>query len=239
MVSAPTPPTVEHVLVVPRAAFFDGAWPQGFVPVGEADVADLLRRFAAAARFMDRPTAETSPEWKQLIPYCVLRRPDEVLCVQRKKAQVENRLHGMLSIGLGGHINPHPDRSMGDPESFAAALWQELEEELVIHKDHGPPRMVGLLNDDSNAVGQVHVGLVYVMDIPPRSTTPVENVRVREISKMTGGFRSLVELQPLWQDPGRFESWSRLLLNAGIAGAIEARGQRKRTDHVREERNHG
>lgn len=229
---------VEHVLVVRRADFFDGMWPQGWLAVEPGEGADLLRRFAAGSRYLPRPAAEIDPSCKQLIPYCIIRRGHEVLCVQRKKAQTENRLHGMLSIGLGGHINPDCGSAIGGEPFFVAALWQELRQELVIDEAAGSPRLVGLLNDDSNAVGQVHAGLVYVLDVPTRPPG-VENVRVREISKMTGGFRSLVELQPLWQDPGRFESWSRLLLNAGVAGPIETRGNRRRTDNGREERNHG
>ncbi|MBK8100343.1 MAG: hypothetical protein IPK26_24870 [Planctomycetes bacterium] len=221
-----------------RTDFFDGLWPQGWLALEPDEGADLLRRFAAGSHYRPRPDAEVDPSCKQLIPYCILRRGHDVLCVQRKKAQTENRLHGMLSIGLGGHINPDCGTAAAGEPFFLAALWQELRQELVIDEGVGSPRLIGLLNDDSNAVGQVHLGLVYLLEVPTRPPG-VENVRVREISKMTGGFRSLVELQPLWQDPGRFESWSRLLLNAGVAGPIETRGQRKRPDNGREERNHG
>lgn len=229
--------TVEQVFVVRRAEFFGGVWPQGFTST-TADGEPLLERMLAQGFFVDRPEAEREPEWKQLIPYCVLRRPDQVFCVQRKAAQTETRLHHLLSIGLGGHVNPGlpTDSAAG---FFAAALRQELDEELAFFAAGGPDappiatpdsaRLCGLLNDDGTEVGRVHCGLVYALDLPaPGPSAPV--VRVREVSKMAGGFRHLAELEGLWQDPARFESWSRILFQAGLAGPIAvSRLQRTRS----------
>ena len=218
---------MEQVFVVDRQDFFAGSWPQGFLP-SSAEAAPWLAEFAARGRFVDREQAERTPAWKQLIPYCVIRRPDAVFCVQRKTAQRETRLHHLLSIGIGGHINP--DESHPQPRTvaasaanafFRAALRRELDEEL-----HGAPAATqpvfqGLLNDDSNEVGMVHAGLVYCLDCADPNPT-VALPRIREVSKMAGGFRSLVELQPLWQDPARFESWSRVLLQSMLFPAGDA-----------------
>lgn len=216
---------VEQVFVVRRSAFFGGDWPQGFTPI-EAAGNDLLASFRRQGFFVDRPAAEQNPEWKQLIPYCVLRRPGQVFCVQRKSAQTETRLHHLLSIGIGGHVNPGAPATAAEA-FFGAALDQELQEELAFYAHGGPcapeatnpctPELCGLLNDDGTEVGRVHCGLVYTIDLPaPSAAAPV--VRVREVSKMAGGFRHLAELQLLWQDPARFESWSRILFHAGVAG---------------------
>lgn len=216
---------VEQVFVVPRRDFFAGDWPQGFTALGESTAA-LLPQFLARGRFVDRPAAEQDPSHKQLIPYCVLRRPDQVFCVQRKAAQTEARLHHLLSIGIGGHINPMPQLlpTTTAEAFFGAALDQELTEELAFLDNGGDPAgaapipaLCGLLNDDSTEVGAVHCGLVYALDLPaPGPGVPI--VRVREVSKMAGGFRHLAELANLWQDPARFESWSRILFHAGFAG---------------------
>jgi len=237
---------MEQVLVVRRDDFFAGSWPHGFQPLGASDGATLLERFRQASFFVERPAAEQQSAWKQLIPYCVIVRTDEVFCVQRKKAQTEDRLHGLLSIGIGGHVNPGPeDPRTGAPGFFAAALRRELDEELVIPwQELPPPELIGLLNDDSNAVGQVHVGLAYRLESRNHrpGEPPAEHLRVREISKMVGGFRSLVELEPLWQDPQRFESWSRILLEAGIAGhkaAFSDRRSERRKHQGREEPSNG
>lgn len=208
---------MEQVFVVERAAFFAGNWPQGFAAADAATPA-LLEQFAARGFFVDRPDAEQNPAWKQLIPYCVLRRPEAVFCVQRKAAQSEARLHRLLSIGIGGHINPAPAAGTDAAAFFAAALRRELDEEMLgLAAWQAQPLFQGLLNDDSNEVGRVHAGLVYAIDLPEQTPT-LELPRIQEVSKMAGGFRSLAELEPLWQDPGRFETWSRLLFQAGIAG---------------------
>ena len=220
----------EQVFVVRRSDFFGGDWPQGFVALG-ADAPALLAAFGRLGFFVDRPEAESNPAWKQLIPYCVLRRPGEVFCVQRKKAQTEARLHDLLSIGIGGHVNPQSCAPEQDGAAFlSAALQQELDEEMWIESAAGPhaepvptPRLLGMLNDDATEVGRVHAGLVYALDFgAPSAQAP--DVRVREVSKMAGGFRHLADLESLWQDAARFESWSRILFQAGVAHQVGGPG---------------
>ena len=204
---------MEHVLVVPRAAFFAGNWRQGFSALSPTDAQKLTTQFASAAFFTPRPAAEDNPEWKQPIPYCLITRGSEVFCVQRTQAGTEGRLRGLYSVGLGGHVGPE-DGAAEDPNTLGRALLRELNEELSLPRQPPPALpLVGLLNDDSNQVGRVHVGLVYRWELPP-PREGVENIAIREISKLRGGFRRLVELQELWQDPGRFESWSQIVIHA-------------------------
>lgn len=224
---------MSEVLVVDRAAFFGGDWPQGFQPIA-ADAADqFLRRATRMARFEPRPLAEATPAWKQWIPYCVLRceaaepgGEPGVFLVQRTRGQGEARLHGAWSIGLGGHVEP--EDATGDTswrehgaEFFAKSLRRELGEELAWQIDDlPPPQLVGLINDDSTEVGRVHAGLAYVLSLPLPLTQAKERVGIREISKMRGGFTHLAELRKLWQNPSALESWSRLLLEHGIPDKI-------------------
>lgn len=220
---------MSEVLVVDRAAFFGGDWPQGFRPIA-ADAADsFLRRAAEQARFEPRPVAETTPAWKQWIPYCVLRcdaaepgGESGVFLVQRTRGQGEARLHGAWSLGLGGHVEP--EDAGGDQnwrqrgaDFFARSLLRELREELDWRLEQMPtPRLIGLINDDSTEVGSVHAGLAYVLDVPLPLAEARERVGIREISKMRGGFTHLAELRQLWQNPAALESWSRLLMEHGI-----------------------
>lgn len=225
-----------EVFVVDRAALFGGAWPQGFLPLDQAAGSALLEAAWSQGRFVDRETAERTPGWKQWIPYCVLRctAPDStdqhnpavvgIFRVRRTKGQSEARLHGLWSIGLGGHVEPVDEApAEGDPSNpganfFARSLDRELHEELHLDLPTGvAPRFVGLLNDDGTAVGQVHAGLVYLLDVPMDLPRAEQAVQVREISKMSGGFGSLVEFLILWQDRQRFETWSQFLVDAGVA----------------------
>lgn len=227
---------MSEVLVVDRAACFGGDWPHGFQPLAGAAAAQFLAAARSTARFVDRALAERTPAWKQWIPYCVLRcgralaggsaAPEGILRVQRTNGQSEARLHGRWSIGLGGHVEPEdagPERDEPAAAFFCRALWRELREELHWGDPAGcEPTFVGVLNDDQTPVGQVHAGLVYVLDLPVDLATARSLVQVREISKMRGGFWSLVEFRNLWQDPSRFESWSQFLVHAGVAGPMGA-----------------
>lgn len=213
---------MEQVFVVRRSDFFGGRWPHGFVPTAPDRAETMLRSFEQSGFFADRRMAEENADWKQLIPYCVLVRPGEVFCVERTKVQGERRLHGLLSIGLGGHVNPE-DRAPASAEGLLRrALQRELDEELLIDwtRASAPPLLLGLLNDDSNPVGQVHAGLVFRLEFPAtgQGDEVCGSVSVRETTRMRGCFRHLVQANGLWQDPARFESWSRILLEAGISG---------------------
>ncbi len=166
----------EQVLVVPRALLdeigdFHGLRTEGV----EAAVARLLD--PAAHLFMDRAAAEDDPTHKQLIPYCIFRHGDRILHYTRGKSGGESRLHAKLSVGVGGHINP-VDTGDGrtGPEAYHAAVAREIAEELATPV---PPsatrRIIALLNDDSNPVGQVHLGIVHLIDLDTAEVTARED----------------------------------------------------------------
>lgn len=205
----------ERVLVVPRESYFGGDWPQGFVRLDPQDANKLAEDWSRTGRFVDRAAAEQDPSRKQPIPYCILTRGSDIFVVRRRKQGTESRLHGLYSIGLGGHVGPQDGRE-GDPRLVVKGLHRELCEELH-GVDQLAPRaqLLGLLNDDSNAVGEVHAGLVYRLEVPQSHQTPgTQPIRVRETSKLSGGFKRLAEMQELWQDSHRFETWSMLVLEA-------------------------
>jgi len=219
---------VSRVLVADRAAFFDGAWPQGFVAMRGTDGTAFLSQALAASRFVARPLAEQTPAWKQWIPYCVIccRGGDGgepgVFLVRRTGGQSEARLHGAWSIGLGGHVDSE-DGAPGRPGDayFARALGRELAEELTLPPQGlAKPRFLGLLNDDSTEVGAVHAGLVYRVDLDVPNSLASRQIGVRETDKMEGGFTPLVEFFKLWQTGSRFESWSSVLVRAGCVDAL-------------------
>ncbi len=223
---------MEQVFAVRRNAFFGDEWPHGFVPLDQTQGHQLLERLQRGGQFVPRGPAEQDPAWKQLIPYCIVTSGAQVFVVERRSAQSEQRLHGRLSIGIGGHIEPQDDT---ETPLFQTALRRELGEELFIPQlESFSLEFLGLLNDDTTDVGKVHAGLVYRLEIPASGEPSTPNVRVREISKMVGcleplpteGFGStgpetpsktrVVETANLWQDPARFESWSRILIESSF-----------------------
>jgi len=202
-----------QVLALPRAALFDGRWPQGFVPAGSTAAAAAWEAVRRHGRLLERDAAEVDPAFKQPIPYCTLVRPGEVFCVERLPRQGEGRLHGRWSIGLGGHIEPDDLAGEGDP--ILAGLRRELAEEVGEGPAALPARFLGLVNDETDPVGQVHFGLVFCLEIPR-----VQTVQILESSKMRGAFRHLAGPAGPWQDLHRFESWSRILLEARAVEAL-------------------
>ena len=51
------------------------------------------------------------------------------------------------------------------------AMRRELDEEVAITSP-GPMRLVGLINDDATAVGQVHLGVVHLYELERPEVTP-------------------------------------------------------------------
>ena len=140
---------------------------------------------------------EDDPAWKQVIPYPILRDGSRWFLMRRTRAGGDARLHDRYSIGVGGHVNPADGGLDGD---LGGALRREWAEELVV--DFVPAfRFLGLLNDDTTAVGAVHLGLVYEGDAGGRP------VAIRETDKLSGAFVSTTEVEVV---ADRLETWSRL-----------------------------
>lgn len=193
----------EQVLVVPRALLdelgaFEGMRTEGL----DAAVSRLLD--PANHFFMDRAAAEEDPSHKQLIPYCIFRCGNRILHYTRGKAGGEARLHAKISVGVGGHVNPIDtgDGRTG-PEAYHAAVTREIEEELHLPEEH-EHRIIGLLNDESNPVGQVHLGIVHLVDLKS------DAVSSREDALTDLGFTPLADLNGDWF--GRLETWSQFCI---------------------------
>ena len=83
-------------------------------------------------------------------------------------------------------------------------MERELTEEVMLPAGwHAVP--IGVLNNDTDAVGQVHFGLVYLADVPSA------DVRVRETSKLAGAFACWQEVYAVY---AHLESWSQLVVDA-------------------------
>ena len=189
----------EDILVVPRAALLSGAV-HGFTTQGAAD---YVVRVRDRATFRRRGDMEHDPSMKQIIPYLIIRHRGRLFLFQRSAAGGEARLHGKFSIGVGGHINRSDVEGAADV--LDAGLRRELDEELVIDAPWRA-RLVGVLNDDTNPVGQVHFGLVHVVDVESPAIT------VRESDTLSGRLTDPREVRALYE---RMETWSQLILDAG------------------------
>ncbi len=182
--------TAERVLVVPRSvALAGGPW-HGVRGAGVGELVEAVRHHGV---FLPRAEVEGDPSVKQVIPYLVLRDGTDYFLMRRTRAGGDARLHDLWTIGIGGHVNP------GDGD-LAGGLAREWAEEVVA--GFTPPfTPVGLLNDDTNDVGAVHLGVVCVADAAGRP------VVIRETTKLSGSFAPPPRVCDVRD---RLETWSRL-----------------------------
>ena len=203
---------MEFVYVVPREQLFPEFYPQGLQPFGE-DLSEenFDRAVVENGFFVERDYAERTPTLQQVIPYSIVVCNGQVLLLKRLDRGGEARLHGKLSIGVGGHINPVDlaDERGEIPktrtsELLTAGSQRELEEELWI-KGSVSVRRYGVINDDSNAVGAVHVGVLQIVSVEGSAT-------VRELDQLEGVWKTPDELQQLAEGSANIETWSRIAL---------------------------
>ena len=159
----------EQVLVVERKVLERVGMFQGLT----LDVARYLHKLFAPSvlRFIPRSKAEVNPAYKQLIPYVIMSNDGKYLTYVRGKRAGETRLVGSRSIGIGGHINPVDNEvplfNTDFREMYLTAVEREVAEEVSVEANH-TGSIVALLNDDSNEVGSVHLGIVHhwILDAP-------------------------------------------------------------------------
>ena len=165
--------STEHVMVVPTSLFHEIGYFQGF----SADTEKYLSRLLdpAATSYLPRSEMEEDPSFKQLIPYCIFRHTDQqgvqrVFQYTRGAGQGETRLHNRKSVGIGGHVST---LDSGSSEPYREGMRRELDEEVDIRTEY-TESCVGLINDDENEVGKVHLGIVHLLDVQSVDVLPRE-----------------------------------------------------------------
>ena len=150
--------------------------------------------------FMPRNVAEYDYNFKQVIPYVIMRYDTSYMLLKRTSKQTESRLHDKYSLGIGGHINPIlTTSSAGD--IILHGLFKELNEEVLIEKP-GNLEFLGVINDESSSVSRVHLGLVYTFELLS------SEYKILESEKMSGQWASADELAAHYD---MMETWSQIV----------------------------
>jgi predicted NUDIX family phosphoesterase len=194
----------EEVLVVERRVFEDVGTFQGL----QFDVDKYIKKLfvRGVSRFMTRSQVEKDPSFKQIIPYVIMSHNGKYLTYVRGVRAGETRLVAKRSIGIGGHINPVDDLPLYNNDfykTYLDAVNREVAEEVSVETTH-TDCIVALLNDESNEVGSVHLGIVHFWTLAEPKVSRKEQM----ITQMT--FMTPTELQ---QVKDTMETWSQLCLS--------------------------
>src|SRR6185312_3032241 len=148
--------------------------------------------------YINRSEAELDKRYKQLIPYVLIICGDKILRYRRGKGGQETRLHGLFSVGIGGHISEEDNSLFANAVGYTESMRRELMEEVAI--DEIREVAVAMLNDDSTDVGYVHLGIVHVMYVDD------ESVAGRRSGIVAPEF---VPIADAIKDASSYESWSK------------------------------
>ena len=189
---------MEKILVVPREKLFESVFFEGFEREKITYYLERLRKYSI---FIKRFVVENDPNYKQIIPYLVIKFNNKYFLFKRFPVGLEKRLFYKYSIGIGGHINEKDFNKNKD--LINSGLEREFNEELI-YSGKLSYKIVGLINDDFDEVGKVHFGIVYLIEIK----TP--DIKIRENSKMEG---KLVNKKELIRYENKMERWSQIIIH--------------------------
>ena len=154
----------QNILVVKKNILFGEDYFEGFRYYGEVD---YEQRMIENLEVMRRGDAEINPDYKQPIGYTIAVNSLEkkVFVYQRSskdKDYGEKRLMGKWSCGIGGHIE---DFEKDEINPIQISTEREFSEEVEIEGGIIATKLLGYINDDTNEVGKVHFGIVYIMEL--------------------------------------------------------------------------
>lgn len=188
----------ELILVVKREDIFTtthAAW----YGMQQEPLDDILHAIKTKRSFLPRSVMELDPTYKQIIPYLIFKHQDRYFLMQRQAKASEQRLQNKYTLGIGGHIRQEDLTH----DSIFAWAQREFHEE-VNYQGSFDITMLGVLNDDTNAVGQVHLGLVLLL------TGDSADISVKSELK-SGTMVSKDELACYYE---HMETWSQIVYGA-------------------------
>ncbi len=167
------------------------------------DTDKYLAQVTATANILyrNRSEAELDKRYKQLIPYVLVIHQDKILRYRRGKGGQETRLHGLYSVGIGGHISEEDNDMFSSGAGYQEGMRRELQEEVEIAEMN--ERVVAVINDDSTEVGYVHFGVVHILQVTRE-----------DVAGGRSGIQNpeFVPITEALKDPASYESWSRFCL---------------------------
>jgi len=185
----------EKILVVPREDMFTHGYIDGFLPVTDfLKYEDMIRE---KGQFQWRSAMEENADYKQIIPYLIFKYNEMYFLMQRRAPASEQRLQNKCTMGIGGHLR---EEDMAE-QSIVQWAQREFHEEIN-YADKLTITPLGIINDDSDLVGKVHIGFVYLLE----GVSPTISIK----SELKNG--ALMPLADIVTKSDKLESWSKMVL---------------------------
>lgn len=150
-----------------------------------------------------REALESDESVRQVLPYVILSQFDssvglmKYITYRRTKKVGESRLAGNVSVGWGGHIDlvdvQHQDSVIDLIGTIGVAVNREITEEvLFLNPEAASGDMVdlsllsvGILLDNSNDVGKVHMGVIINGQLPEGTIVQCAEEELEIMTPMT------------------------------------------------------
>lgn len=168
---------------------------EGISPVDVSQIAHLL---APGIVIGQREALETDESVRQIIPGLIISQFDESAGVmkyvpyRRTKLVGESRLAGKVSVMFGGHIDLgdviHHESVINLVATIGQAVGREVQEEVRFSGMDGEDlalMSVGLLLDNSDPVGRVHMSVIMNAQLPAGATAVCAEEELETMAPMT------------------------------------------------------
>lgn len=172
------------------------------------DEANIEKNILDNYEYMIRWKAEENRDFKQPITYAIIADDQNRIFVYKRwwssSTAWESRLHSKISFGIWWHLE-REDEEMENP--IRDSLVREIEEEINLKdEDIASIKPIWYINDDSNDVWKVHIGISYLVKVHN------SNVALLDWELDNGEFVSIEDLDNMiasWDYD--VESWSNIL----------------------------
>jgi len=187
----------EQILVVPSEKLFEkGIW-QGLKTDSLDYYLDLIKN---NCEFKRRGDMENDPSYQQIIPYMLFSFGDKFFAYKYLANAGEKRLiNDNYQLGVGGHINKD---DVSDGDILETGMMREWNEEVDFKGNLLQKKLVGIINDESQPVEQVHLGLAY------HFVGDSADIKIKETDKMEG---LLLDLKEFGEYAFQKSFWSQIV----------------------------
>lgn len=186
----------EMILAVKKEILFKEEYFNGLKKLNNQEIEKYLNIIDKNKEFIERDKAEKDLDYKQIIPYLIFNYQDKYFLMQRKSTATEQRLKNKFSLGIGGHIREEDIKT----KNIIDWAKREFEEEINYNQSY-KVELIGILNDDSDPVGQVHIGFIFLIK------GDSDQIKVRSELK-SGELLNLSQLLSYYEE---MENWSKII----------------------------